>query len=185
MKKSDLLYEKISRTTKIEDDELFYYGLEVFKSYLLFISISFLFGGLLGTWKQLLSFLIFFTVLHRYTGGFHFQSRKTCFLVSQAISIGLSYVIKYIKFVNMFFVSILFTLSIIIVFFCKTVDSKEKRITKHERAVFTKKAIIIEISYYIITVLAYFMECYEIASCLCVCVMFCTFQIILNKLLHE
>lgn len=143
----NLMIKKITiymqkKNIKIDDIELFEFGLKGFLDCLLII-ITMLFLSKMITkipiYTMIFTFSFFY--LREFCGGFHLNSKILCFIFSIAILLIVPYFIVNIS-MNHYLIQLLFIISTIAIFFLAPVDHVNKRMDNTEKMYFKKKMII-------------------------------------------
>lgn len=137
------------------DNDIFDYGYNVLTNYFIFIAFLFPLSILFDVILESVLFVVFYTPLKKYIGGFHFDSPKLCTTFSIFTTLIMALLIKYLKIESLSFI----ILSIFVLFFLSfrtgTADHPNKRLTIKEKKYFTKKALMIE-GIYLTTVIIFF-----------------------------
>ena len=151
-----ILYNYLQQNGISIDQDVFYYGISLFKNYILFFIITIPFIIHYSLYYQMITFFIFYIPLRRYLGGFHFNQSNICIFASSFVSIIICLSSKYynIQYINYLysFITLLF-----LTIYHAPVDHKNKRLTLNEKNVYKNKAIIIEIFFFIFSIIAYFI----------------------------
>lgn len=132
---SVLLSEEIRLRLNSSDNEkeVYAYSIEVLLSLLLnftFLSIA---AYILKKPIELFIFIIFFSGLRVYAGGYHAKSHLECFLVSVAIFIISSLSSTYLKLYGELILLIGILFSVVMVFLFAPSDSENKPLSKKEQ----------------------------------------------------
>lgn len=133
MKKSDSL---------TDDEEIVRRGLEIIGIKIFFAVIIIIAGLLLGCFFESILFTIAFTSLRQYSGGYHADSQRKCFVLSTLMLIISLSVIKVIKIFPQLILplSIITFISIIYIFAAAPIDTPNKRLDNDEIRVYGKRA---------------------------------------------
>ena len=106
--------------------EVMYYGLFVFVTNLINIVSVIIIGGLLGELKNTIVFLIFYTPLRLYVGGYHASTPFKCYLYFNILSTIFIIIFKYISYLEILFYLVIIMLIIIIIQMIKLKEDKQK-----------------------------------------------------------
>lgn len=178
----NLLYEYLTdHGTKIELD-VFLYGYDAALNYLLYMMFTFPIALILGETIEVLVFLFFFIPLRRYIGGYHFNSKVLCLIFSVFFSLIIPYLAITFGQIHFYFRIIILIIMIIITFKIKAVDHPNKRISVVEKLVYTKKSLIIEISYSILILMLYNESTYPYLNIAFLSTIFCVIGILIARL---
>lgn len=133
MKKSDSL---------TDDEEIVRRGLEIIAIKIFFAVIIVIVGLLAGCFFEGIIFTVAFTSLRQYSGGYHADGQKKCFVLSTLMLIISLSIIKSIKnFPQLILpLSIITLISIVYVFAAAPIDTPNKRLDKDEIRVYGKRA---------------------------------------------
>lgn len=129
------------------DEDVFDYGYKILKTYLMFIIITLPLSVIFDVVVESILFVIFYTPLKKYIGGFHFNSPKLCSIFSIITTLLMALIIKYYRFDNFTIILFIMISLIIVSFFVGTADHPNKRLSQHEKKTFTKYALIVESLY--------------------------------------
>ncbi len=140
MRLSEHLTEKLLDDKIIPSDEaaIVKYGLESLSSNVLGFAAMLLIGGVFGFFAE--SFVLWILVfpLRKNAGGFHANSRGTCFLISIAILMSVFVLLAYVKLSKA--VCLLLTVLFLgIIFFMAPVGSQNKILDGLEQKVYRKR----------------------------------------------
>lgn len=139
----DKIIEAMKNSDSLTDDEeIVRRGLEVIAIKIFFAVIIFIVGLLLGCFFESILFTIAFTSLRQYSGGYHADSQKKCFVLSTLMLIISLGIIKSIKIFPLLILPliILTLISIIYVLIAVPIDTPNKRLDKDEIRVYGKRA---------------------------------------------
>ena len=137
----DKIIEAMKNSDSLTDDEeIVRRGLEVIAIKLFFAII--IAGLLLGCFFESILFTIAFTSLRQYSGGYHADSQKKCFVLSTLMLVISLSIIKSIKIFPQLILplSIITFISIIYVFTAAPIDTPNKRLDNDEIRVYGKRA---------------------------------------------
>ena len=137
----DKIIEAMKNSDSLTDDEeIVRRGLEVIAIKLFFAII--IAGLLLGCFFESILFTIAFTSLRQYSGGYHADSQKKCFVLSTLMLVISLSIIKSIKIFPQLILplSIITFISIIYVFAAAPIDTPNKRLDNDEIRVYGKRA---------------------------------------------
>ena len=139
----DKIIEAMKNSDSLTDDEeIVRRGLEVIAIKTFFSVIIIIAGLLLGCFFESILFTIAFTSLRQYSGGYHADSQKKCFVLSTLMLVISLSIIKSIKFFPQLILplSIITFISIIYVFAAEPIDTPNKRLDNDEIRVYGKRA---------------------------------------------
>ncbi len=141
----------VNDNIKEEDKELYKYGLRQG----LFIIINLLTTILLGyifknVWQAVI-FMIAYSPLRVYAGGYHTKTQLRCYIFSMFLTIAVIYANKYIPETNLYII-IITIISCIIVFSLSPVEDRNKPLDKTERTVYRKRSLYVLLVEVILTV---------------------------------
>lgn len=146
------IYELLKSNNINIDEDLFYYGWSTLKYYTIYLLITIPLMYYYNIIRYTLFFLIFYIPLRRYIGGFHFSNNVFCLLLSSSITI-ISPIIAC-KYKIDFFIGCCIFLSLgIITYFTVPIAHPNKKIYDNEKKIYKKKAIKIEILYFLISII--------------------------------
>lgn len=132
---------------KIEKD-IFLYGYRIFTDYLLFSFITLPILIYNKCLKIAIIFIFLYSLLRKYIGGYHFNNRYLCIIISSLVTMFISIFINLFKF-NKWIVWIISCILIINTILFTPIDHKNKKLNFKEKKYYKKKAILIEIVYVI------------------------------------
>ena len=139
----DKIIEAMKNSDSLTDDEeIVRRGLEVIAIKTFFSVIIIIAGLLLGCFFESILFTRAFTSLRQYSGGYHADSQKKCFVLSTLMLVISLSIIKSIKFFPQLILplSIITFISIIYVFAAEPNDTPNKRLDNDEIRVYGKRA---------------------------------------------
>ncbi len=125
-----------------DDEEIVRRGLEAIAIKIFFAVIIIIVGLLLDCFFESILFTIAFTSLRQYSGGYHADSQRKCFVLSTLMLIISLSVIKVIKIFPQLILplSIITLISIVYVFVAAPIDTPNKRLDNDEIRVYGKRA---------------------------------------------
>lgn len=127
---------------KNEDIELYQYGIHLmFLKFVHYCSILVL-GFFLGRVWALIVFLLCYTLLRAYTGGYHAKHSIICLLISIAMILCIHMTIDLLSYVTVLVITLLSTITILIF---APIPSKEKILEEEEMKRNRKISIILSI----------------------------------------
>ena len=154
-----------SNTIQSENREIYRYGLEQGFTIILNIVTIIIIGIVLKALPQSLLFMLFYSPLRSYAGGYHAQTATRCYAYSIVIIVLILLAIKFAPITNLIhtFITII---SFIIILFLAPVQDHNKPLDKTEHRVYkfrTLNVLIIEFSLFI---LALYFNWQMFISCL-------------------
>lgn len=135
----DFVNSFIEKKVEIEDKKLFQYGLSSLIKYLILLNITLFFSI---KYRYILSSLIFifvFILIKTNIGGFHFQNKYICFIVSLLVINVVPIIIQFYPIKKTFSLLLGIVCSIFILTICP-ISSKNKKL-KYEDIIYYKKNI--------------------------------------------
>lgn len=139
----DKIIEAMKNSDSLTDDEeIVRRGLEVIAIKIFFAVIIIISGLLLGCFFESILFTTAFTSLRQYSGGYHADSQKKCFVLSTLMLVISLSIIKSIKIFPQLILplSIITFISIVYVFVAAPIDTPNKRLDNNEVRVYGKRA---------------------------------------------
>lgn len=144
--------EFINKYTKIEDMELFHYGLKSLIKYIIFLIILIPICIYLNNLKESFIFLLLFILIRINVGGYHLNNAYTCLIVSVSLICIIPYLL--IRYPLTSFISfILFFIGACILILCAPVAHDKKKITVSEQKYFKRKIKVLLIIYLLLLIL--------------------------------
>lgn len=141
------------------DDEIISYGLEIIITKAVFIAIIIFLGIITKCLPDVIAFIISFTVIRQYGGGYHADTRIRCFILS-VLTLFLDIVmikLADLGFISMLFLIIITLLSIVYIWIVAPIDTKNKRLDADEIVHYGKRAkVVILILCLIVCILLFF-----------------------------
>lgn len=121
----------IESLSQEERDEIVQYGMQRGKVMLVTVLVTLILGLLMGMFWQSVVFLLSFSSIRRYAGGYHAKSQKTCYAVSL---LALFLAFCYIKYVtpNICFSILLQIICTITIFLLAPVETENKKLDTAE-----------------------------------------------------
>lgn len=144
--------EFINKYTKIEDTELFHYGLRSLIKYIIFLIILIPICIYLNNLKESFIFLLLFILIRIHVGGYHLNNAYTCLIVSVSLICLIPYfLIRYplTSFINF----ILFIIGACFLIIYAPVAHDKKKITLSERKYFKRKIKVLLMLYLLLLIL--------------------------------
>ena len=168
-KLSKQLVDKLVFNNAISKDELelYAYGSFVLLSQLMYFTISFFLGILLGCILESIIFYISFQFIRRYAGGYHESTEARCEILSTLSILTCVVVIKFTKIYD--FQTALLIISVasaVCVFFLCPIDTAEKPLSEKEFKYFRKVSLIILFAIIIAIAVSYIFK-FRIATVPC------------------
>ena len=135
--------EKIVKTQIVskQDVPIYQYGLKMLLLKVVYIASFIIYALLVGALKETILFLITYSLLRSYSGGYHASSILKCYIVSLSTVISNSVLCKVSITGNLFKADIvLLILSSIFIFLFSPVDNHEKQLDNLEKKVYGYRA---------------------------------------------
>lgn len=128
---------------EIEYKEIIVYGLTFGIELILNILTTIILGFMFGMVIESLIFLISFSLIRTYAGGYHSQSALKCYFFSSIVVILVLFAVKYTPINYISFISIIILLiSIPIILKFSPVETNSKPLDNHERRYFRKRMLL-------------------------------------------
>lgn len=127
---------------KYKDKELYAYGLWQGIALLYNFATIMILALIFKMFWQSMIFMIAYSLIRPYAGGYHARTPLKCYLFSVVIIIAVLWLIKYIPW-NSFICFIMITVASIIIFILSPVEDKNKPLDKIEQVVFKKRTNIL------------------------------------------
>lgn len=181
MNLSKRISDLICGTDCAEEDErsVIEFGIGILLSKMLNLITEIIIGCLFSMLFETVIFLLTFSFLRSYAGGFHASSSLKCYISSSAI---MSVALLIIKYVDMPFVNIVFTLlGVVLCLFFAPVGSKNKPLDAIEKAVYRKRTMIILFIILLVMIVSYFLHINIVFVTLSVVVLIEGIMLILGK----
>lgn len=141
------------------DDEIISYGLEIIITKAVFIAIIIFLGIIIKCLPDVIAFIIAFTVIRQYGGGYHADTRIRCFILS-VLTLFLDIVmikLAELGFISMLFLIIITLLSVVYIWIVAPIDTKNKRLDADEIVHYGKRVkVVILILCLIVCILLFF-----------------------------
>ena len=179
------LYQSLKKNKINIDKDVFDYGWNVMVQYLIYFIILLPFVIYKSMYIELIVFLLIFTPLRRYLGGYHFNKKSLCTFFSVIITVIILYASKTwyhgeIKIYSMFFI-----IYFLIVFIIGPVDHKNKRITVKEYNRFKLYAIILLILFSMIFCVMYLNSFYVCSNLIFLTITFSILNLVIGKIFQR
>lgn len=165
----------------IEEDD-FSYGISILFRYIAFLLITIPILLYFNLFKQSLSFIVFYFYLRHYTGGIHLSNAIMCTFFSVVIVVVYPLLGHIIVRLKLYYVFMFFFVNICFIYFHKTIDHKNKPLTKKEIKCFTKKAIFTEVIYFFFYIIFAYLKYAILANGIILAMSLCTLELILITL---
>lgn len=177
------LYSLLLKNGASIEKDVFAYGFITFLNYLAYLIFLIPIALILNLIKGVLSFLIFFIPLRRYIGGYHFNSKILCFIFSIIFTLSIPLLAITLGKIDYGIMVCTLILAIIITYYVKAVDHPNKRINAHEKYLYTKRAILIELIYSMIILFFYNTSLYTYLNIAYLTLLFCTIGISIARII--
>ncbi|MCM1530075.1 MAG: accessory gene regulator B family protein [Alistipes sp.] len=165
-----------------EEDErsVIEFGVRILLSKMLNLITEIIIGCLFSMLFETVIFLLAFSFLRSYAGGFHASSSLKCYISSSAIMAAALLIIRY---TDMPIVNIVFAVfGMIICLVLAPVESKNKYLDEIERTVYRKRALIILFLILLAMICSYFLHINSIFTTLSVVLLIEGIMLILGKM---
>lgn len=142
-----------NKIIQVEDKAIYQYGLYHAMVVGFNVGTSFIIGMITGKLGVVVTFLLFYSVLRSYSGGFHFNNKYLCYIFSNIILCIPIFTMELVgQIVSENFRLISLTIAVIIILILSPVDSVKKRLDDAEiehHSVIAKTILGIEICFII------------------------------------
>ncbi len=169
-----------TNTIKIEDEEIYIYGLEQFLERLLEWLMIILMGLMVNKVLQTIIFLISFTSLRKYAGGYHAKTKMRCYILTVCVNIIVLCIMKYIK-VNIWMCISTLVVSCVVIFWLAPIGAENKPLEQDEIMTYgmrTRGIMCIQVMMIIILIM---FKKYSIAMCIGLAMSIVTFSLVAGK----
>lgn len=109
-----LQYMQDEKLIDVEDVEAYQYGMQLMFLKFVHYCGTFILGFLLGRGWEILVFLVCYTLLRTYAGGYHAKHSITCFLVSMTMILFISFTIDILPSMLCFIITMISVLVIVL-----------------------------------------------------------------------
>lgn len=140
-----------------EDKALYEYGIRIGILIAINIVTALLIGLILGMLWQSILFLIVYSPVRSYSGGYHARSPLTCYLLSIPMMFAVLYAIKTMPWNGYILMASMFCALVLIVLLAPVADVNKPLDTK-EKIKYRKKALIFSMVFFISAVILWFAE---------------------------
>ena len=124
-----------NKAIKEEVLDIYVYGLELLLSSIFSAGVIITIGTLLGRFPETVAFLITFSVLRSFTGGYHANSYWKCSVITLSV-FGIVIILSEIISVQLFWYGILTIIGILLLLIFAPVDNPNKRLTVEQKSKF-------------------------------------------------
>lgn len=138
---ADLLME--NQTNPNVDKDIIVYGLNSAIQQGISMITAILLGWLFGLTLEVIVFMVSFTLIRTYAGGYHCKKAVNCYIASSGVIVGVLAIVKFIP--SVFVLGICFTvlaLSISILYKIPPVETSTKPLDEIEKKYYQKKKLI-------------------------------------------
>lgn len=178
---ADVIIE--NKLSKTNDREIIIYGLTTGIEIIFNIFTTMILGFIFGLVFESLVFLIAFSMIRTYAGGYHCVKAINCYLFSSTIVILVLSIVKFTPDKYVFIISvILLILSLPILFEFMPVDTKTKSLDADEKKYFRKKAVTNLLIEIVIIIALFYISEYSFGYVVSLSIMVTAFLIILGKI---
>lgn len=160
------LYNYILKNKIDLDQDVYEYAILIIKRYFTVLLLTLPISYFLHILIETIIYLVLFSVLRKYIGGFHFNNNWACLIFSVISSVLLPYLAVLVISLNLIVSYILLIIDLFLTKKIAPVDHANKQISKNEILIYKKKAISLEIIYIIIFSITYFYHLNTISNLL-------------------
>lgn len=155
---SSLLSRRIGVKLNSSDDEIevFAYSIEVLSSLLINIVLLLIVAVILNKEIELFVFLVFFSGLRTFAGGYHAKTHAECILLSLTLFLIIALCSTYITDIGGIIVAVGIFLSTILVFWLAPSESENKPLSKNKRIKFKKISRLLIILLNLVVIVLFF-----------------------------
>lgn len=155
----DVIMDFLSKNKDFDGDEreVIRYGLEMFILKAIFSAAALAVGAFMHSFWECLVFIILFSAIRSYSGGYHADTRIQCFIQSVLMFVIVFAVLKvYTYFIPQILItSVIFAISL---WFSSPIDTENRRLSDDERRLFKNKTRIFLCIEAIIAVVFYLLD---------------------------
>lgn len=168
-----------------DDKEIYLFGIETALLKIVHYSTMLIIGICFGMILQTITFIIAYTVLREYAGGYHANTRIRCYIISWLIMISSLLFIKLCP-IKMMFLILLFTLipSCISIFLMAPVENKNKPLDTVERNRYRAMARIVAVAEALISLILLFINL-QLSLAIAISLVFTSIMLIFGKLKYS
>lgn len=152
------IYKSIKKYNIDIDDDVFSYGFDVFTNYFIYIIIIIPLACILNLFCEVFFFIIFFMILRKNIGGFHFNKLYYCTFFSIFFSLLIPFVSKKFIIKNIYMMLFIFILLMIITITIGTMDHTHKILSEIEKKQYSRNSLIILLIYMAICLLCFYLK---------------------------
>lgn len=165
-----------------EEDErsVIQFGIGILLSKTLNLITEIIIGCLFSMLLETVIFLLAFSFLRSYAGGFHASSSLKCYISSSAV---MAVALIVVKYVDMSFINVIFALfGMVVCLIFAPIESKNKPLDEVEKTVYRKRVLIILFLILSVMICSYFLHINFIFTTLSVVLMIEGIMLILGKI---
>ena len=178
---ADVIIE--NKLSKTNDREIIIYGLTTGIEIIFNIFTTMILGFIFGLVFESLVFLIAFSMIRTYAGGYHCVKAINCYLFSSTIVILVLSIVKFTPDKYVFIISvILLILSLPILLTFMPLDTKTKSLDADEKKYFRKKAVTNLLIEIVIIIALFYISKYSLGNVVSLSIMVTAFLIVLGKI---
>jgi accessory gene regulator B len=168
-----------------EDKEIYLFGIETALLKIIHYSTMLIIGIFFGMIPQTITFIIAYTVLRQYAGGYHANTRMRCYIISWFMMISSLLFIKLCPIQAMLWISLLSIISsCILIFLMVPVENKNKPLDTAERNRYGAMARIIAAAEVIISFIFMFINL-QLTLSIALSLLFTSVMLILGKIKYS
>lgn len=144
------LYDYILKNNIDLDYDVYEYALLILKRYLTVLLFTLPVSFLMNILVETLIYLVIFSILRKYLGGFHLKNNWACLIFSVISSVLLPYLAVSLRRINPIISYFILLLDLFLTKRLAPIDHVNKQISKNEYQIYKKKALSVEKVYILI-----------------------------------
>ena len=181
---SKILIDKLisNNIIKSEDKEIYIYGFKQLLFMILNLITTVIIGIIFNKVFESILFMIFYTPIRVYAGGYHAKTHIKCYIFSILMLIAVLYILKLNLIKSIILVILLSLISSIIILLLAPIEDSNKPLDDIEKIVYRKRTVrnliiilIIEIIFFIFNIISFF-------SCITISLICNAIMLILGKI---
>lgn len=178
---SNKILQKMIEKNLIENDEveIYEYGIQLFFLKIIHLCSIFIVGFILGIPIEIAIFIICYSLLRSYTGGYHAQSALYCLLISINMVICMSFTIQYINKTITLLICIMNVISILKL---SPAINKDMIVDGEDIIENRNKSIIVSIISFVIFIILFILQIKTLYMPIFYSLFFCSLFLIIAKL---
>ena len=167
-----------------EDYELYHYGLFILISEILLFMYCLLVGAVFKNILPSILFYMFFSLVHRFSGGFHAKTELHCLIITLSFFLISIILIKLSTQLNCITLIAFYVCSIILIILSPA-DTPQKPLSNKEKILFKKMTSLIIVVGFIVIVALFVKNIYLYANAIVIAVFLQTLSIICGRLFNK